>query len=379
MRKYFYIATLLFITACAGFQNASLTEDKPLAQLDSAEMNAASPSVLNVEGGVFQHAKSDVGKWDASHGNVIMGKSGTSLTINLKDVGVDWEQASLKFQPLDFSKAPHLIIKARVDVNSKDSLKVRVDLIDEDGLSTNYSPQERYIRAREDFKEYKFSFGGNWVQNWPFKADVNSKKISEIRINFNGGGPNYTGKIYIDEIRASDGMKVITNPNNYVFEDFSTGAAGWWWNKIELAGAEIDKKDVLKLKLENAGPGWESFGKQFDQPVDFSKTPVLKIRMKADQAGKLRVDLHDTKEYSTNGKPAIAEFSASNDYVDLYFDFSDKFFQTWPNNQTVDATKIKDFAFFVNPPQSNSPAYTGNILIDDISLLSLEEYTRLKN
>ena len=225
MKKISYISILLLFSACAGFQTATLTEEQPLAQLDSAAMNAPSLAVLNYNNGVFYDKKTDIGKWEASHSNISVEKSGSSLVVDLKGVGNDWEQLSRKFQPLDFTNAPFLILKARIDIGSKDSLKMRIDLIDEDGNATNYVPQERYIRTKADAKQYKFIYAGNWVQNWPSRKDVNSKSIVEIKINFNGGGPNYTGKLVIDEIFVSDGIKKAQNPENYALFDFTDGTS----------------------------------------------------------------------------------------------------------------------------------------------------------
>jgi hypothetical protein len=376
MKRIIPLFIITCFCSCTGFQTVTLTEDLPLAHQDSATMNAPTKPVMNFNNGIFYNSKTDISKWVASHGNMSVGKESGALAINLKGVGTDWEQLSIKFPPLNFNDAPYLLVKARVDVGNKDSLKIRIDLIDEDGFMTNYAPQERYIRSRADAKVYKFVYAGNWVQNWPTRKDVNPKSITEIRINFNGGGPNYTGKLLIEEISAFDGKKRDANPNNYALYDFSDGTAGWWSaNSIVVTGEEIDSRDVMKVVLDGAGPGWEGVGNRFDKAVDFGKTPILRVRMKADQAGKLRIDINDAKDYSTNAQPLIIDFSPSNDYVDLYYDYRNKFSQSWPNNQIVDSTQIKSIKFHVNPP--DNPAFTGTLLIDDFTLMSVEEYNKL--
>ncbi len=377
MKRISYILIALFLSACTGFQTVSLTQELPLAHQDSATMNAPTLPVMNFNKGVFLDQYTDISKWEASHSNMSVGKSGTSLVVELKGVGGEWEQLSRKFQPLDFSEAPYLLVKARVDVNSKDSLKMRIDLIDEDGYATNFVPQERYIRSRGDFKVYKFSYAGNWVQNWPARKDVNAKSISEIKINFSGGGPNYSGKLFIEEIVAFDGKKKDMNPDNYALFDFSDGASGWWSaNSIVVTGEEVESKDVMKVALDGAGPGWEGIGYRFDKALDFSRTPILKVRMKADQPGKLRIDINDAKEYSTNATPLLIDFPSTTEYVDLFYDYRGKFIQAWPNAQVVDSTQIKSVKFHVNPPEN--PAFTGVLLIDDLTLLSAEEYSKFK-
>jgi hypothetical protein len=371
------IILVLVICGCVGFENASLTTDVPLAHQDSATMNATAPLAVQFNQGYFYNASTDLSKWDVSHGNMFLGKKNGALVLDLKGVGADWEQMSRKFSAQDFSESPYLLVKARVEPGGQDSLKIRIDLIDEDGFSTNYVPQERYIRTRADSKWYKFVFAGNWVQNWPSRKDVNSKKITEIKINFNGGGPNYSGKLIIDEIMVSDGKKKSMNPENVVLFDYSDGTGGWWSaNSIELAADEQDGKDVMKLKLAECGPGWEGFGYKFDQKLNLSKTPVMVVRMKASAAGKLRIDLRDAKDYATNLSPLLIDFSAGEEFTNVVFDFSGKFKQSWPNNQIVDSTTISSISCFVNPPEN--PAYTGQVLIDDISLMSLEEFNKIK-
>ena len=365
------------MSSCAGFQTASLTEDLPLAHQDSATMNAPTKSVLSFNNGILLDKSTDISKWDASHANLSIGKSDASVVVDLKGVGTDWEQLSRKFIPLDFSEAPFLLVKARVDINSKDSLKIRIDLIDEDGYATNYVPQEKYIRAKPESKYYKFVYAGNWVQNWPARKDVNAKSIVEVKINFSGGGPNYSGKLFIDEISASDGKKKNADPNNYALFDFSDGVSGWWSaNSIVMTGEEVDSKDVMKVVLEEAGPAWEGVGNKFDKAIDFSKTPILKVRLKATKAGKLRIDLNDVKDYSTNATPLLLDFPASEEYVDVFYNYNNHFAQAWPNVQIVDSTQIKSIKFHVNPPEN--PAYTGTILIDDFTVMTMEEYNKLK-
>lgn len=378
MKNISYILILLFFNACIGLQTVTLTPDIPLVQLDSAVMNAPSPSALSFNNGVFLNKKTDISKWETSHANMSAGKSDNGLAIELKGVGGEWEQFSRKFDALDFSASPYLFVKARLDVNSKDSLKMRIDLIDEDGIATNMVPQERYIRSRPDSKVYKFSYAGNWVQNWPSRKEVNAKKIVEIKINFNGGGPNYSGKLYIEEILVSDGVKKDLNPNNYALFDFGDGAPGWWSaNSIVVTGEEIDSKDVMKVALDGAGPGWEGIGYRFDSAIDFGKNSILKIRLKADKEGKLRIDINDSKDFSTNAYPLVQDFPATTEYVDLYYNYSNRFEQSWPNRHTVDSTQIRSIKFHVNPPPEN-PAFTGTLLIDDITLMSFEEYIKLK-
>lgn len=137
MKRIIYIFIVVSFCSCMGMQTVTLTEDLPLAHQDSATMNAPTLPVLNFKNGVFYNEKTDISKWVASHGNLSVGKDAGTLSVNLKNVGTDWEQLSIKFQPLNFTDAPILLVKAHVAIGSKDSLKIRIDLIDEDGFMTN--------------------------------------------------------------------------------------------------------------------------------------------------------------------------------------------------------------------------------------------------
>lgn len=199
MKSYLYLLIPIIFVACVGLRDASLTVEEPLAQLDSAEVNAPALPVMEYNNGIFYNKNSPIYRWEVSHSNIGLQRLDGNLTVNLKNVGKDWEMLTLKFAPIDFTETPVLLVKATC--TGTDSAKVRIDLVDEDGLSTNFKPQENYIRLGE-IKEYKFDFADKWIMNWPYRADVNPKRIVEIKFNFNGGGPNYSGRVHIEEIKA---------------------------------------------------------------------------------------------------------------------------------------------------------------------------------
>lgn len=199
MRNYIYTLILCYLAACTGFKDAALTEEKPLVQLDSAVMNAPSLPVMQFNGGIFYDKHTDLSKWEGSHANIGVQRKGNALVVNLRGVGVDWEMLSRKFFPLDVSAAPYLLMKARAEGDT--TPVIRIDLVDEDGLSTNFVPQQKTIAVGKD-SVYKFVFENNFIQNWPFRGDVNPRRIVEIKMNFNGGGPNYTGRVLIEELKA---------------------------------------------------------------------------------------------------------------------------------------------------------------------------------
>jgi hypothetical protein len=144
----------------------------------------------------------------------------------------------------------------------------------------------------------------------------------------------------------------------------------WWAGNSKT---QLSKKDgALQVDLKDVGPDYDVFGRSFTA-IDFSKTPVIKVRMKA-VGGKpaiLRIDIKDSEGHATNSNPASVAFETGTDYVDYYFDFTGRFKQARPTSKAVDITKIEEILLFVNP---GGESYFGIILIDDIRALTKEEF-----
>lgn len=200
MRRVIYFFGFVLLISCAGFQDASLTSDTPLLQYDSIDYVKPAPAVISINNGVFYDSKTDLSKWETSHGNLSIMKKDSAMVVNLSQVGADWEMLRLKFLPRDFTGYSTIVLYAKA--TSKDTCNLRLDLADDQGRYTNYVPQVQKIIPSEEYREYKFVFGPNYIQNWPVRANVDKTKVSELRVNFNGGGPNYTGRIFIREIKV---------------------------------------------------------------------------------------------------------------------------------------------------------------------------------
>ncbi len=150
-------------------------------------------------------------------------------------------------------------------------------------------------------------------------------------------------------------------------DNFKDGIAKWYGvgDKVKLSKAGED----LKVELNGVGPMYETFGRGF-LSTDFTATPVIKVRVKADKAGQLRLDVKDIDGYSTNLKPVVQNIVAGEDFVDLYFDFADKFEQSFPTKQKVNSAKIVQLLFYVNP---GGKAFTGSLVIDEIKMMTADD------
>lgn len=162
--------------------------------------------------------------------------------------------------------------------------------------------------------------------------------------------------------------------NATVIDDFTTEIYSWWTgSEGKYVLSRTDNEDLL-VKITDAGNksvsnGFQCFGRQFDA-VDFSKNPVLKLKMKATGGTPaVRIDLKDANGMVTNAA-SIVNTVSSGDYKEYYYDFSGKWNQSWPDKQTVDPVEIVELLIFVNP---GGPSFTGTLNIDDVAAVTVAE------
>lgn len=193
------IVAVGILTACVQFKTVQLPEDLPLDQY--AEIGIVSSISAGESKGLLANGKMNIGNWVSNApSRMKMYGVGDTLVLNAVNVGPHWEELVLELPPTDFSKHQHITFTCKID-----GIKIpvmRVDLLDENGRITNSRPQALKLAPRSGFQRYDFNFNGAFYQNWPYKEEVNANRITQIRINVNGGGSAYTGKIYITSIRA---------------------------------------------------------------------------------------------------------------------------------------------------------------------------------
>jgi hypothetical protein len=173
------------------------------------------------------------------------------------------------------------------------------------------------------------------------------------------------------EIPNEQTKKTPTSGKAGLLIDNMNGSISSWW--ANNGKTQLSKKDQsLQVELKDVGPDYDVFGRTFTS-IDFSKTPVIKVRMKAvgGKPGILRIDIKDSDGYTTNSSPVSTVFETGTDFVDYYFDFEGKFKQARPTNHVVNMNKIEEILLFVNP---GGESYFGILLIDDIKALTKEEF-----
>ncbi|MFN6946646.1 MAG: hypothetical protein ACK4ND_16985, partial [Cytophagaceae bacterium] len=135
-----------------------------------------------------------------------------------------------------------------------------------------------------------------------------------------------------------------------------------WWDSGNGKWKRSRDNGTLKVVATEVGKEYECFGKQFDA-VDFTKTPVLKLKVKSDTELKLRINLKDYDGNVNNDKPIIKKVEAGNEFKEYYFDFTNTWKQSYPDVQEVDPVEIVELLIFINPGMK---PFSGTIFIDDV-------------
>lgn len=163
-----------------------------------------------------------------------------------------------------------------------------------------------------------------------------------------------------------------------LIDDFTTPPYSWWTGSDEKFKYEIDDNQELKVTITNAGKvdgsstGYDCFGKQFD-PIDFTKTPVLKLKMKytGTTAPKVRIDVKDSEGNVSNASSIVRKVEATDKFVDYYYDFTGHWSQSWPSAAKLDPVEIVEMLIFVNP--GGPLGWTGTLYLDDVQTVTVAE------
>ena len=382
---------VLLLAGCKHFEPQVLDDSHQIAVEEGDQKGL--PAVLFSKG-YLDDFSGDVSAWWSASPDLAVSKKGDTLKIDSKNVGSKYVPFGKGFTALDFSETPVLKVRMRYEGNL--TPEVRIDMAD---IYEKQADGVRKQRLRKGgWRDYYFNFNKKWQQNWPEIKAVDSRAINKIVIFINPGTADWTGTLYIDHIeivKESDipGNKPVSESSNnstntenttnvsatsssqILIDDFSKDINAWWSGAVDKV-AVSKEEETLKAALTEVGPKYETFGRGF-KAIDFTKTPVIKIRAKlqGEKPATLRVDLKDDNGYGTNAKPVSVKMESGTDFADYYFDFTDKFVQSYPDAQTVNPQSIVELLFFVNP--GGSP-FTGALVIDEINVMSLQDFQNKK-
>ncbi|WMJ75166.1 hypothetical protein RCC89_18645 [Cytophagaceae bacterium ABcell3] len=197
---------------------------------------------------------------------------------------------------------------------------------------------------------------------------VNFSSISALFLSlFMGAAPVAEKETKVASEKPLVLVEDATNKGGVLIDDFSTEIWSWWDSGSEKWDRERDG-EVLKVKAKGVGKDYECFGKQFD-PIDFTKNPVMRLKIKSDEDVKVRIDLKDVDGFVANAKPIVKTIEKSDEFQTVEFDFTGRWTQSWPDKQEVDAVEIVELLVFLNP---GGPAFSGTVWMDDIIALPAE-------
>ncbi len=155
-----------------------------------------------------------------------------------------------------------------------------------------------------------------------------------------------------------------------VIDNFEKPGVWSWWGSSAIKVAQDGES--LKVSITNAGDksidnGYSTFGRDHSmQTIDFSETPVVKLQIKCEKDIKIRMNVKDIDDYVNNQDNIVLEVKGGDEYQDLYFDFTGKWKQNYPNTADVDNEEIKEFLIFANP---GGAPWTGTCWIGELAVL----------
>lgn len=368
MCRVLYIFLLLLgLNACVSFDQPALTDEYQLALPEPKEKGV---SALKFNNGIIDNFKGDIYSWWIGNEQLIISKVGDSLQIVSKNVGPSYTPFGKQITPIDFTGSEAIRIRARATGETAPIL--RIDLKDVNGMVANAAaPQVKFLKNGTS-QYYYFSFKDKWKQAYPDAQKVDLTLISEMMFFINPGMSGYTGKLYIEEIKAisSDEIPKKESLPGGIIDTFEEEPTAWWTGSGKLNLEKVADKDLVKIISTGAGPSYETFGRAFDA-IDFSKSPIVKIRAKSIASGNeklpsLRVAVKDNNGYVAN-EFALLNTIDSSDFKIYYYDFEGKFSQTYPDAHKVNPSSITEILLFINP---GAAGYFGEIHMDYIEVIT---------
>lgn len=363
------LASSLLFTQCNSFQQITLdgeAVDESLKTDQSASMPTKGQSALTNNNGNLK--KNTIWKVDENESLSLREEEGV-YQLRAKEIGKNNQQAFYADFPkgLDMRGGLAIKIKARSEGDIIPTLTLQMK--DDQGNIANGKHLDAEVAIGEDFVTYYYELDGSFTQVFPTIAEVKSHLITTISLLINEQDSPYSGSIFIDDIqvvRATEVIAMKSGPvgrDGGVIEDFKNGTKGWSADKgIILSTANNE----LKVDMTQVGAKYESISYSFES-VNFKTNPKLKIRAKitSEDALFLRADLYDINGTRTSYRPVIRKIEGTGEYVDLIFDYTNRFSQSYPERD-VDASRIEKVVIYLNPAYY---LFSGVLLIDQIEVI----------
>lgn len=267
---------------------------------------------------------------------------------------------SQKFDALDFRGALAIKMKAKAEGTPE----LQLMLVDKDGYQTNTIKLANTIQNGDAYQTYYFDLNGAYSQSYPEMKDVDAKNITGLNLRVN---KSYTGSIDIQSVEVILSNEIIKQKRNVpvgqdggVLVDFTKEPESMVISK----GITSSVSDgVLILDAKSVGALYERAELNVINTSLSKKQKVkAKIKVEGEASAFIRIDLIDGNGIITNKRPIIKEVKPG-DWQEVEFDFEGRLAQSYPQQVDVDASRIQNLTFYINPGDNT---FTGKVSIDEI-------------
>lgn len=332
--------------------------------------------VLLANKGTLDDFSGEIWSWWVGNDQLALSKKGDTLKVVAKSVGPKYTPFGKEFNLVDMTEAQ--VLKVRMRAEGSSAPLVGISLKDVSAFDTNADRPSAKVKVSSTYSDYYFNYTDKWRQSYPNIQKVDETMIREIMFFINPGGAEWTGTLYVDNIVAmkeSDMPKVEVAAGGYI-DDFSTEIYSWSSSSDKIS---LERKDdILNITCTETGPGYENILKPID-PINMAGDyHIFRVKARAEGAAPdLRITLKDKKGYDSNGDPVVQKIEVSDTFKNYYYDFKDKWRQSWPEAQVLNPEVIKEVLMMINAGGQPTP-YTGKIYIDEIEVITEKQMNELK-
>ena len=148
------------------------------------------------DGGVLADFSSIGSDWVISKGLTVTSENGIAK-INAQNVGALYERIEI---PVEVTNVlGKQVAKVKIKVTSDQVSKIRLDLVDVNGVVTNKRPLIKEVKAG-DWTVLEFNYSKRLAQSYPQQVELDGSRIVKAVLYINAGDDTFTGEVLIDDI-----------------------------------------------------------------------------------------------------------------------------------------------------------------------------------
>lgn len=138
--------------------------------------------------------------WKVTKGNATVSAGEQGVKISGSNIGVKWDEFTVKSVP--FNLDSKVVVKIKARVKGAMGATLRLDVFDDKKASSNGRPQSVKIDNSGEFKDYYVNMSTNYYQRAPKLEILNVQNIQGLKLYVNGGQVDgFTGDLEIAEIQ----------------------------------------------------------------------------------------------------------------------------------------------------------------------------------